>query len=65
MPVIGITGGGFPRRKTTFSECLRELVPDATFFDADEAVHVLLDQPKLKANSGVSLVRECFQRQAT
>jgi dephospho-CoA kinase len=34
MPAIGITGG-ISTGKTTFVNCLRELLPDATFFDAD------------------------------
>jgi dephospho-CoA kinase len=47
MPAIGITGG-ISTGKSTFVECLRELLPVATFFDADEAAHVLLDQPEVK-----------------
>src|SRR5438105_14384159 len=42
MPVIGITGG-ISTGKTTFSECLRELIPAATFFDADRAAHDLAE----------------------
>ncbi len=34
MSVIGITGG-ISTGKTTFVNCLRELLPEATFFDAD------------------------------
>src|SRR6478672_8202320 len=34
MPVIGITGG-ISTGKSTFVNCLRELLPDAKFFDAD------------------------------
>jgi len=34
MPAIGITGG-ISTGKTTFVNCLRELLPDAKFFDAD------------------------------
>jgi dephospho-CoA kinase len=47
MPAIGITGG-ISTGKSTFVECLRELLPSATFFDADEAAHALLDQPEMK-----------------
>jgi dephospho-CoA kinase len=36
MPAIGITGG-ISTGKTSFVQCLRELVPDARFFDADIA----------------------------
>ncbi|PZR72902.1 MAG: dephospho-CoA kinase [Chthoniobacterales bacterium] len=43
MPVIGITGG-ISTGKTTFSQCLRELAPDATFFDADQSARDLADQ---------------------
>ena len=43
MPAIGITGG-ISTGKTTFVECLRELVPDAQFFDADVAARELVDR---------------------
>src|SRR5882724_12224477 len=43
MPAIGITGG-ISTGKSTFVECLRELLPVATFFDADEAAHALLNR---------------------
>jgi dephospho-CoA kinase len=46
MPAIGITGG-ISTGKSTFVECLRELLPVATFFDADEAAHALLDRPEV------------------
>lgn len=42
MPVIGITGG-ISTGKTSFCACLRELVPEATFFDADRAARELAD----------------------
>ena len=42
MPVIGITGG-ISTGKTSFCECLRELAPEATFFDADRAARELAD----------------------
>jgi dephospho-CoA kinase len=47
MPAIGITGG-ISTGKSTFVECLKELVPDATFFNADEAAHMLLNRPDVK-----------------
>jgi dephospho-CoA kinase len=47
MPAIGVTGG-ISTGKSTFVECLRELVPVGTFFDADEAAHALLDQAEVK-----------------
>jgi dephospho-CoA kinase len=42
MAVIGITGG-ISTGKTIFCECLRETVPAAKFFDADQAAHRLVD----------------------
>jgi dephospho-CoA kinase len=47
MPAIGITGG-ISTGKSTFVECLCELMPVATFFDADQAAHALLDRPEVK-----------------
>jgi dephospho-CoA kinase len=47
MPAIGITGG-ISTGKSTFVECLRELLPAATFFDADQAAHVLLARPEVQ-----------------
>ena len=47
MPAIGITGG-ISTGKSTFAECLRELLPDATFFNADEAAHALLNRPEVQ-----------------
>jgi dephospho-CoA kinase len=43
MPAIGITGG-ISTGKTTFCECLREIVPAATFFDADQAARDLAER---------------------
>lgn len=43
MPVIGITGG-ISTGKTTFCECLREIVLAATFFDADQAARDLAER---------------------
>jgi dephospho-CoA kinase len=43
MPAIGITGG-ISTGKSTFVKCVRELLPDARFFDADEAAHALLNR---------------------
>lgn len=40
MPAIGITGG-ISTGKTTFCECLRDIFPAATFFDADRAARDL------------------------
>jgi len=43
MPAIGITGS-ISTGKTTFTESLRELLPQAQFFDADKAVRYLTDR---------------------
>jgi len=47
MPAIGITGG-ISTGKTTFVDCLRELLPSATFFDADQAAHALLSRAEVQ-----------------
>ena len=48
MPVIGITGG-ISTGKTTFCECLREIIPGATFFNADQAARDLAeDDPEVR-----------------
>lgn len=47
MPAIGITGG-ISTGKSTFVDSLRELLPTAVFFDADEAVHALLSRPEIQ-----------------
>jgi dephospho-CoA kinase len=47
MPAIGITGG-ISTGKTTFCECLREVLPSAKFFNADEAAHMLLELSGVK-----------------
>jgi dephospho-CoA kinase len=47
MPAIGITGG-ISTGKSTFCDCLREILPGARFFNADEAAHALVDVPDVK-----------------
>ena len=42
MPVIGITGG-ISTGKSTFCDCLREIVPAAKYFNADRAAHELTE----------------------
>jgi dephospho-CoA kinase len=42
MPSIGITGG-ISTGKTTFCDCLREILPEAKFFNADAAARQLTD----------------------
>jgi dephospho-CoA kinase len=53
MPAIGITGG-VSTGKSTFCECLREILPNAKFFDADRAAHDLVDVEEVKQE----LIRE-------
>ena len=43
MPAIGITGG-ISTGKTTFCECLRAIIPGATFFNADQAARELAER---------------------
>jgi len=47
MPAIGITGG-ISTGKSTFRDCLREIVPAAKFFDADLAARLLPELPEVK-----------------
>jgi Dephospho-CoA kinase len=47
MPAIGITGG-ISTGKSTFRDCLREIIPAAKFFDADRAAHSLAEVPEVK-----------------
>src|SRR5437773_10467952 len=56
MPAIGITGG-ICTGKSTFCECLREILPAAKFFNADQAAHDLVDLPEVKQE-----IRETFGR---
>jgi dephospho-CoA kinase len=59
MPAIGITGG-ISTGKTTFCDCLRELLPSAAFFNADHAARELVDRDpdvrkKLAAEFGAAI----------
>ncbi len=56
MPAIGITGG-ICTGKSTFCECLREILPAAKFFNADQAAHDLVELPEVKQE-----IREKFGR---
>ncbi len=47
MPAIGITGG-ISTGKSTFCGCVREILPDARFFNADEAAHRLAEVAEVK-----------------
>ena len=47
VPAIGITGG-VSTGKSTFCQCLKEILPDAKFFDADEVARQLVDLEEVK-----------------
>ena len=47
MPAIGITGG-VSTGKSTFCECLKEILPAAKFFDADDVARQLVDLEEVK-----------------
>jgi dephospho-CoA kinase len=47
VPAIGITGG-ISTGKSTFRQCLRDIVPTARFFDADQAAHDLVGLEEVK-----------------
>ena len=47
MPAIGITGG-ISTGKSSFVACLRELAPEARFFDADVAARELVTDPEVR-----------------
>ncbi|MGH7981900.1 MAG: dephospho-CoA kinase [Candidatus Udaeobacter sp.] len=67
MPAIGITGG-ISTGKSTFCECLREILPAAKFFNADQAAQALVELPDVKQEirekfgSGVFLSDEALNR---
>jgi dephospho-CoA kinase len=42
MPAIGVTGG-ISTGKSTFCDCLREILPAAKFFNADQSARALVD----------------------
>ena len=61
MPAIGITGG-ISTGKSTFSECLREIVSTADFFNADEAAHTLVELPDVKQEIRIEFGGGVFSR---
>ena len=61
MPAIGITGG-ISTGKSTFCECLREVLPGAKFFNADEAAHVLLELSEVKRKIRAEFGKHVFSR---
>ncbi|OLB01637.1 MAG: dephospho-CoA kinase [Verrucomicrobia bacterium] len=59
MPAIGITGG-ISTGKSTFCDCLREIIPAAKFFDADVAARSLSKLPEVKQEILGQFGREVF-----
>lgn len=47
MPAIGITGG-IATGKTAFADCLRETLPNARFFNADEAARTVVNDAEVR-----------------
>src|SRR5437660_575295 len=62
MPVIGITGG-ISTGKSTFCDCLREILPAARFFNADQAAHELVElDPDVQKELVAEFGQEIFSR---
>ena len=61
MPAIGITGG-ISTGKSTFCECLREIVSTADFFNADEAAHALVELAEVKEKIRAEFGNDVFSR---
>ena len=62
MPAIGITGG-VSTGKTTFCDCLREIVPTAKFLNADQAARELVElDPEVQKELVAEFGREIFSR---
>jgi len=60
VPVIGITGG-IATGKTSFCECLREVLPAAKYFNADTSAHELTgNDPEVKAQLREKFGAEIF-----
>jgi len=59
MPAIGITGG-ISTGKSTFSECLREILPEAKFFDADQVARQVVELPEVKNEIAREFGNEIF-----
>jgi dephospho-CoA kinase len=59
MPAIGITGG-ISTGKSTFRDCLREIVPAAKFFDADLAARSVAELPEVKEEIRSQFGNEVF-----
>src|SRR5438874_2677227 len=62
MPAIGITGG-ISTGKSTFCDCLREILPAARFFNADQAAHELVElDPDVQKELVAEFGRQIFSR---
>ena len=62
MAVIGITGG-ISTGKSTFCDCLREVLPSAKFFNADQAAHELVElDPDVRKEIVAEFGRQIFSR---
>jgi dephospho-CoA kinase len=61
MPAIGITGG-ISTGKSTFCECLRELLSSAKFFNADEAAHALVELSEVRQKIRGEFGSDVFSR---
>jgi dephospho-CoA kinase len=61
MPAIGITGG-ISTGKSTFCNCLCEILPGARFFDADKAAHDLVELPEVKQKIRAEFGNSVFSR---
>jgi dephospho-CoA kinase len=61
MPAIGITGG-ISTGKSTFSNCLREILLSARFFDADRAAHDLVEVAEVKQKIRAQIGSGVFSR---
>jgi dephospho-CoA kinase len=61
MPAIGITGG-ISTGKSTFCECLREVLPAGKFFNADQAAHDLLALSEVKREIRAEFGSHVFSR---
>jgi dephospho-CoA kinase len=59
MPAIGISGG-ISTGKTTFCDCLREIIPAAKFFNADLAARSVAELPEVKQEILRQFGREVF-----
>lgn len=62
MPAIGITGG-ISTGKSTFCECLREILPEAKFFDADRSAREVVELPEVKQKLAQEFGTEIFHGQ--